>query len=73
MQGLVTLDFGNTNPHAGLFQKNEGQWKLLKVVPLGELPLYLNQLQMNANNTSAVLSEVKARETEIAKLQEQGD
>jgi pantothenate kinase type III len=72
MQGLVTLDFGNTNPSAGLFQKNQGQWNLIKIVPLAELSLFLTQLQMNANNTSVVVSEVKPREEEITKLQEQG-
>lgn len=72
MQGLITLDFGNTNPHAGLFQKVQGNWQLVKVVPLNELHIYLNQLEMNAHNTSVVLCEVKAREEEIQKLQEQG-
>lgn len=72
MQGLVTLDFGNTNPHAGLFLKASGQWDLIKVVPLNELYLYLPQLRMNADNTSMVVCEVKSREDEIAKIQEQG-
>jgi pantothenate kinase type III len=72
MQGLVTLDFGNSHPHAGLFQKNQGNWELIKVVPLNELQLYLSQLDMSAHNTSVVVCEVKAREDEIQKLQEQG-
>lgn len=72
MQGLITLDFGNTNPHAGLFQKNSGKWSLIKVVPLSELQIFLDQLQMNANNSSVVICEVKSREEEIQKLQEQG-
>lgn len=72
MQGLITLDFGNSNPHAGLFQKAQGEWNLIKVVPLSELALYLNQLDMGANNTSVVVCEVKSREEEIQKLQEQG-
>ena len=72
MQGLITLDFGNTNPHAGLFQKSQGKWDLIKVVSLNELPIYLDQLQMNANNSSVVLCEVRSREDEIQKLQEQG-
>jgi pantothenate kinase type III len=72
MQGLVTLDFGNSHPHAGLFQKNGNQWELLKVVPLNELPIYLNQLGMSAHNSSVVLCEVKANEEEITKLQEKG-
>lgn len=72
MQGLITLDFGNSNPHAGLFQKVNGAWDLIKVIPLAELALYLNQLGMNANNSSVVVCEVKSREDEIQKLQEQG-
>lgn len=72
MQGLITLDFGNTNPHAGLFQRHNNQWNLIKVVPLAELNLYLTQLEMSAHNTSVVVCEVKAREDEIQKLQEAG-
>ena len=72
MQGLITLDFGNTNPHAGLFQKLKDQWELIKVVPLNELPIYLTQLEMKADNTSVVVCEVKAREDEIQQLQAMG-
>jgi pantothenate kinase type III len=72
MQGLVTLDFGNTNPHAGLFIKHANDWQLIKVVPLKELPLYLTQLGLSADNSSVVVCEVKSREDEISKLQEQG-
>lgn len=72
MQGLVTLDFGNTNPHAGIFQKNLGSWNLVKTVPFAELSIYLNQLQINSANSSVVLSEVKSREEELAPLAEQG-
>ncbi|MFP5387285.1 MAG: type III pantothenate kinase, partial [Bacteriovoracia bacterium] len=72
MQGLITLDFGNTNPHAGLFQKAQEKWELVKVVPLNELQIYLGQLGMSAHNSSVVVCEVKAREDEIQKLQEQG-
>lgn len=72
MQGLITLDFGNTNPHAGLFQKTEGAWFLIKTVPLNELSIYLDQLNMTANNSSVIVCEVKSREDEILKLQEQG-
>lgn len=72
MQGLVTLDFGNTNPHAGLFQKHQNDWKLIKVVPWSELTLFLNQLQMTPHNTTFVLSEVKEREEELLPYLEQG-
>ena len=72
MQGLVTIDFGNTNPHAGLFQKYQSEWKLIKVVPWNELTLYLNQLQMSSDTTTMVLAEVKSRDEDISRLQEQG-
>lgn len=72
MQGLITLDFGNSNPHAGLFQKVQGNWELIKVVPWNEIQIYITQLEMNAHNTSVVLCEVKSREEELMSLQEQG-
>jgi type III pantothenate kinase len=72
MQGLVTIDFGNTNPHAGLFQKHQGEWNLVKVCPFSELSLYLSQLQLSPRNSQLVLSEVKAREEELNPLLEQG-
>lgn len=72
MQGLVTLDLGNTNPHAGLFQKAEGVWSLQKVVPLFEISNHLNELEITAHNSSIVVSEVKSQIEEIQKLQEQG-
>ncbi len=65
MQGLVTIDFGNTNPHAGLFQKHQNEWKLIKVCPFPELNIYLDQLAMTPDNTSMVLAEVKAREADL--------
>ena len=72
MQGLITIDFGNSNPHAGLFQKFQNEWRLIKVCPFHELPLFLNQLEMTPDNSSIVLAEVKAREEELAPLQHQG-
>lgn len=72
MLGLITLDLGNTNPHAGLFQKTVDQWSLVKTVPLNKLAIYLNQLGINAGNSSVVLCEVKNQEIEVQKLQEQG-
>jgi pantothenate kinase type III len=72
MQGLITIDSGNTNPHAGLFQKNQNKWELIKVIPLHELHIYLTQLGMSADNSSVVLCEVKSREEEIEKLQALG-
>jgi len=72
MQGLITIDFGNTNPHAGLFQKIQNEWKLLKVCPWNEVPIFLNQLQMTPDNSAMVLAEVKAREEELIPFQHQG-
>jgi pantothenate kinase type III len=72
MQGLITLDFGNTHPSAGLFQKQQGQWALIKVVPWSELSLYLTQLEMNPDNTQIVLCEVRSREEELLPFLQQG-
>lgn len=72
MQGLVTLDFGNSNPHAGVFQKLNGVWKLIKVVTLEELNSTLKTLDMSPHNTSMVLSEVRSREETINKFMEEG-
>jgi pantothenate kinase type III len=72
MQGLITLDFGNSNPHAGLFQQQLGQWSLIKVAPLAELQIFLSQLKMNPLNTSVVLCEVKSQEESLQALMEQG-
>ena len=72
MQGLITLDFGNSHPHAGLFQKNHDVWHLIKIVPWEELPLYLSQLEFTPNNSSLALCEVKAREEELLPYLQQG-
>lgn len=72
MQGLITLDFGNSNPHAGIFSKNENEWNLLKVVPLNELALYANQFGLAPHNSSMVLCEVKSYQDELNPFIEQG-
>jgi pantothenate kinase type III len=72
MQGLITLDFGNSHPHAGLFQKHHDQWNLIKVVPWNEAGLYLDQLGMNAGNSQIVLAQVKDREEELLPFLRQG-
>jgi pantothenate kinase type III len=72
MQGLVTLDFGNSHPHAGIFQKEVQDWKLIKVVPFSELSIFLNQLGMTPNNSQMVLCEVKEREEELFPYLRQG-
>jgi type III pantothenate kinase len=72
MQGLITLDLGNTNPHAGLFQRKNNAWELIKVVPLENLVLSLSELQMNSYNSSVVVSQVRPRELELKQLFEAG-
>jgi type III pantothenate kinase len=72
MQGLVTLDLGNTNATAGIFQKHSGDWKFIKTCSLNELTLFLKDLEMSPGNTSMVLSQVKERKEEISQLQDQG-
>lgn len=65
MQGLVTLDFGNTAATAGIFTFEGKNATLVKKVPLAELKLFLTQLGMSAHNTQIVLSDVKPREEEL--------
>jgi len=72
MQGLVTLDFGNSHPHAGLFQKNQADWQLIKVCPWNELSIYLGQLSLTPDNSSMVLAEVKSRDEELTPHQHAG-
>jgi type III pantothenate kinase len=72
MQGLITLDFGNTNPHAGIFLKKAQSWELAQVVPFTELGSHLGQYGLSAHNSHLVVCEVKAREEELAFYQQQG-
>lgn len=72
MQGIVTLDFGNSNPHAGLFSRKGNEFELIKVVPFSELPTVLAQVGMTPDNTSLVLCEVKPREKELTPILEKG-
>ncbi len=72
MQGLVTLDFGNTNPTAAIFHKHQAEWKLIKSCPINELNLFLKDLKMEPGNTSMVLSQVRERKEELNQLREQG-
>lgn len=72
MQGLVTLDFGNSNPHAGLFSKQGNVWEMIKVVPFAELQIFLSQLGFTPDNTSMVIAEVRPREEELKPWIEKG-
>ncbi len=71
MQGLVTLDFGNTNATAGIFSHGSS-WQFIKKVPLAELKMFLTQLGFSAHNTQFVLSDVKPREEELKPFVEEG-
>ncbi len=72
MQGLVTLDFGNTHATAGIFSLDKGDPTLIKKVPFSELKLFLSQLKMSAHNTQIVLSDVKPREEELQPFIQEG-
>lgn len=71
-QSLISLDFGNTHPHAGLFKKSSSGWDLLEVVPLKDLATKAASHQISPHNAQLVLSEVKEYETELFDLQSQG-
>jgi hypothetical protein len=72
MQGIITLDLGNSNPHAGCFIKQENQWVLARVVPFLKLQDSLDELNLNSNNTQFVISEVKSYDSELAQYIKQG-
>ncbi|MFA5584730.1 MAG: type III pantothenate kinase [Bacteriovoracaceae bacterium] len=69
---LISLDFGNSHPHAGLFRKEEGKWELLEVVPLHELASKAQVHDISPHNAQLILSEVKQYEEELFNLQSQG-
>jgi type III pantothenate kinase len=72
MQGLVTIDFGNSHPHAGIFIKGQDQWQIIKVVAFDELQKNLDELKLSPHNSQLVLSEVKSRDQLLKPLLEQG-
>jgi type III pantothenate kinase len=72
MQGLITLDFGNSHPHAGLFLKNKDGWNLELVSPLDQLNSNLKKLGLSPHNASMVVCEVKAREEFLNPLIDEG-
>lgn len=71
MQGLITLDFGNTHATAAIFSLRPSP-TLVKRVPLRELKLFLGQLGLNAHNSQMVLSDVKPREEDLKPFVEEG-
>lgn len=72
MQGLVTLDFGNSHPHAGLFSKDQSGWRLNRVVPFADLQSALTEEALTPDNTNFVLSEVRSRDEELTPYLNQG-
>jgi pantothenate kinase type III len=72
MQALITLDFGNSNPHAGIFTKENSGWNLKKIFKLSELNTGLNELNLNAGNSSIVLSQVRSYDEELNALLDEG-
>jgi len=72
MQGLITIDFGNSHPNCGLFTKEGPSWKLKQIVLWAELKEALSRLSMTPLNSSMVLSEVKPDEKELLPYLEEG-
>lgn len=72
MQGLITLDFGNTHATAGVFSLQGKDSALIKKVPFAELRLLLSQLGFSAHNAQIALSDVKPREEELQSYVEEG-
>lgn len=72
MQGIVTLDFGNSHPNAALFKRNGQQCEHLTSVPLNELDAALEKFQFTPDNAQLVLSEVKPQDDILNSLQQKG-
>jgi pantothenate kinase type III len=72
MQGLITIDFGNTRPNCGLFVKSKSGWELKKRVLWDDLRPELSTFGLNPTNTSSVLCEVHPRENELLAHFEEG-
>jgi len=72
MQGLITLDLGNSHPHAGFFEKINSEWKFVKSTPLEHLNLELRNLGLSPDNSQIVVSEVKSYPDVLTDLGKQG-
>lgn len=72
MQGLITLDFGNSNPHAGIFLKENSSWNLKTVCSISKLEKTLFEMKLNPGNSSLVLSQVKSYDEELNVLLNEG-
>ena len=62
---LVTLDFGNSHPHAGLFEYKDLKSQFVKAIPLTHLKDELARLNWTGHNTQLVLSEVRKYDQEL--------
>ncbi len=69
---LVTLDFGNSHPHAGLFTYKGSSFTFLKTTPLSKLKDELRTLGWSAHDTQMVLSQVKAHDEELNAFVDEG-
>lgn len=72
MQGLITLDLGNSHPHAGFFKKINTEWNFIQSTSLENLNLSLNSLGFSPDNSQVVVSEVKSYPEILADLGKQG-
>jgi pantothenate kinase type III len=72
MQGLITLDFGNSHPHAGIFIKNKLGWKLEEVTPIDHLDELIERHTITPHNTQIAISQVKPYPEIEKKLFEKG-
>lgn len=71
IHSLISLDFGNSNPHAGFFKKTN-KWELLEVVPLSDLNARAEHYGVSPHNAQLVLSQVKPYDEDLFELQSQG-
>lgn len=69
---LVTLDFGNSHPHAGLFEYKSSEFTFLQSIPLNQLKAKLDRLNWSAHNTQLVLSQVRAYDDDLNALVDEG-
>ncbi len=69
---LVTLDFGNSHPHAGLFEYKNSTLEFLETIPLSKLKNKLAELSWTCHDTQFVLSQVKAYDDELNVFVDEG-
>ncbi len=72
MQGLITLDLGNSNPHAGIFKKSNSNWNLSEVTSIQNLDLVLENNRLTPHNSQIVVTEVRPYHDLLNKLAQEG-